>query len=209
MVPDYKKLYELKDPLATQPIRLEPYDDDWLSRGVAIRLLRGQLFPQLPLKLRPAMGGRTVDFLWSTFSPIWVISQRLVDLFTTSGFTGWSTYLVEAYDKKSQILSNYYGLAIIGKAGNHDLRRVQVVEKPPVVPGGTPCVDLKGIFFENDDWDGSDFCLMGHTITCIVTERVVQAFKRAEIRNVHFIPLTEVETPASVYEVQGLWPKKE
>jgi hypothetical protein len=207
--PNYEKLYHLDDPLATQPFRLEPYDDDWLGRAEATRLLRGQLPPQLPLKLRPAMGGRFVDLMWSTYSPITVISQHLVDLLTTLGFTGWSIYDVEVKDKEGQIKSNYHGLSITGKAGNRDLRRVQAVEKPPVVSGGPSYIDLKGIYFENDGWDGSDFCLMGHTITCIVTDRVVQAFRQAKIRNVQFIQLTRVETSANVYEIQGLWPLKE
>jgi len=209
MQPDYEKLYRLKDPLATQPIRLEPYDDDWLGRSEATRLLRGQLPPQLPLKLRPAMGGRFVDLIWSTFTPIKIISQHLVDLLTTYGFTGWSIYDVEVRDKEGQIKPNYHGLAITAKAGEHDLRRVQEIEKPPVVPGGPSYIDLKGMFFEDDEWDGSDFSLIGDTITHIVTEQVVQAFRRAKIRNVDFIPLTQVEIPASVYEVQGLWPLKD
>jgi hypothetical protein len=209
MQPDYEKLYRLKDPLATQPIRLEPYDDDWLGRSEATQLLRGQLPPQLPLKLRPAMGGRFVDLIWSTFTPIKVMSQHLVDLLTTHGFTGWSIYDVEVKDREGQIKSNYHGLAVTGKAGEHDLRRVQAVEKPPIVHGGPTYINLKGMYFESDEWDGSDFSLMGHTITCIVTERVVQAFRRAKIRNVQFIKLSQVETPASVYEVQGLWPLKD
>lgn len=204
--PNYEKLYLLDDPIATQPIRLEPYDDDWLGRSEAINLLHGQSLLQLPLKLRPAMGGRFVDLIWSTFTPIKVISQHLVDLLTAYGFTGWSIYDVEVKDKDGQIRSNYHGLAITGKAGKRDLRRVQAIEKPPIVPGGPSDISLKGMYFENDEWDGSDFCLMGHTISCIVTERVAQVFRRAKIRNVRFIQLVQEETPASVYEVQGLWP---
>ncbi len=206
MIPDYEKLYLLKDPFATLPIRLAPYDDAWLDRSEAVRLLQGEIYPRLPLKLRPAMGGKFVDFLWSTLTPIRVISEQLIDLFIVECFTGWSTYPIEVLDKGGNILTNYFGLGITGKAGGHDLRRVEPVEKPPIVQGGASYTILKGLYFEDDAWDGSDFSLMGHSISGIVTERVVQALKRAKIRNVRLIPLTIVEIPASVYEVRGLWP---
>jgi hypothetical protein len=53
---------------------------------------------------------------------------------------------------------------------------------------------LKGIYFQDDYWDGSDFCLMDNTYMMIVTEKVVRAFKHERIRNVEFIPLPEHET---------------
>jgi hypothetical protein len=132
------------------------------------------------------------------------ISRRLLALLEEHQFTGWSTYPVQVYDRKEEQLAGYFGFAVTGRAGKRDLQRVQVLIKPNAV--GVPVEMLKGLYFEDDFWDGSDFCLMGTTSTIIVTERVVKAFKRAKIRNVRFTPLPEDETPAIVYEVQGLWP---
>jgi hypothetical protein len=205
----YEMLYLLEDPLANQPVRLEPYNEEWLYQGVAASLLQGKLIPQKPLKLRAVMGGRFLSLLWCTFSPIIVISQQLVDLFNVNNFTGWTTYDVEVRDKDNQIKLSYYGFAITGKAGQHDLRRVEVIEKPPITPKGIPYTVLKGIHFEKDYWDGNDFCLMNNNISCIVTEKVVRAFKLSKIRNVRFIQLTQVEIDANVYKVRGLWPLRD
>jgi len=156
--------------------------------------------------LQAEMGGHATDLLWTTFPPLMCISRRLVELLEEHQFTGWSTYPVEVYDRKGERLPDYFGFAVTGRAGKHDLQRVQVVIKPPPTERGKPWEALKGLYFEDDFWDGSDFCLMGTTSTIIVTERVVKAFKRAKIRNVIFTPLPEEETDAAVYEVQGLWP---
>lgn len=202
---EYEKLFTLDDPLATRPFRLAPVQD-WIDRHKALLLLRGEWQPSEPVVFRAERGGHATDILWATFSPLVCISQRLVELLEEHQFTGWSTYPVEVYDRKGKRLSGYFGFAVTGQAGKRDLRRVQVVIKPNAI--GVPVEMLKGLYFEDDFWDGSDFCLMGTTITIIVTERVVKAFKRAKIRNVTFTRLPEDETPASVYEVQGLWPLK-
>jgi hypothetical protein len=209
MQPDYAELYRMEDPFATQPVRLKPSPGVELDRNVAVGLLRGNIIPQPPLRLQRAAGGRFTDFMWCTFTPILVISQRLVELLAAHGFSGWRIYDVEASDKSDQIKHSYHGFAITGRAGGHDLRRVELVEKPPITPKGIPYRVLKGIYFEEDAWDGSDFCLMDENTSCIVTSKVVQAFGRAKIRNVHFTQLTQVEVPADVYEVLGLWPLRE
>ncbi len=206
MEPDYGKLYLLKDPLANQPIRLKSYNEKWLYQGGAIKLLRGQLILKEPLKLRVAMGGGFKDILWCTFSPIIVISQHIVDLFSAYGFTGWSTYDVEIRDRDDRIKCGYFGFAITGEASSQDLRRADVIEKPSITPEGISYKVLKGIYFEKNVWDGKDFCLMENNISCIVTEKVVQAFRRARIRNVRFIQLAQVEIDANVYKVRGMWP---
>jgi hypothetical protein len=206
MKANYKILYLMEDPLANQSIRLKPDDEIWLDRDGAIQLLQGQLHLDKPLKLRAEMGRRFTDLIWSTFTPIRVISQRIVDLLNTQGLTGWNVYDVEVRDKEDRIKDGYFGFAISGKAGSHDLRRVEVIEKPPITPKGIPYKVLRGIFFEEDFWDGKDFCLMENNISCVVTEKVVQAFRRAKIRNVHFIQLAQVEIDANVYKVRGMWP---
>lgn len=203
--PDYEKLFVLDDPLATRLLRLAPAQE-WIDGPKAYRLFSGKWQPPEPVVLRATRGGHATDLLWTTFPPLMCVSRRLVELLEGHRFTGWDTYPVEVYDRQGERLSGYFGFAVTGRAGKHDLRRVQVMIKPPPTPEGKPRVALKGLYFENDFWDGSDFCLMGSTSTIIVTERVVKAFKRAKIRNVIFTPLPEEETPASVYEVQGLWP---
>jgi hypothetical protein len=205
---EYEFLYLMADPLASQSIRLEPYANNWLGQAEAVSLLRAQLVPPAALKLRPAMGARFVDVLWTTFPPIRVISGRLLDLLSANELSGVGIYDVEVKDREGRIQSDYFGLAIRGRAGEQDLRRVQLIQKSAITKGGAPYTNLKGVYFENDVWDGSDFTLMGSSLMVIVSERVVETFARAKVRNVRFTPLPDVEILASVYEVMGLWPPK-
>lgn len=238
MKPDYENLFEMTDPLATRPWRLDVREDprwkemveeaweavrprvapgnrlsskepppsviafhEWL-----VKLRRGEAEADPPLRLVPAMGGHPTDVMWATTSEVLVVSQRVVNLLKAHGITGWATYAVEVRDKKGNPVPGYYGFAVTGKAGEQDLRRGEVIDKPPIVPGGKPYQVLRGIYFEDDYWDGNDFCLMGTTLTIIVTRRVVQLFKRYRIRNVEFIRLPEVEVDVHIFVIQGLWP---
>jgi hypothetical protein len=205
MKPEYDKLFQMDDPLASQPFRLSPYDYESLTHLDIINIFQGRILPSKPIKLRPRMGGRFMDLMWSTYPPITVISLHLKEILTANNLTGWNTYPIEVHNKAGEIIPDYFGFSITGKAGRHDLHRVQVIEKPPVVPNGPPYNNLKGFYFENDEWDGSDFCVSSGVV---VTQKVVQVFKKAKIKNVRFIQLPDFEIGADVYEVRGLWPLK-
>jgi len=217
MKPDYHHLFEMNDPLATRPWRLDVGEDPrWETMmeegkreefGKWLRqLMRGEAKADPPLRLAPAMGGHPTDVMWSTVVTVVVVSQRVVDLLKEEGLTGWATYAVDVRDKKGQAVPGYYGFAVTGRAGSQDLRRGEIIDKPPIVPGGNPYQVLRGLYFEGDYWDGQDFCLMGSTLTIIVTERVVRLFKRHRIRNVEFIRLPEVEVDVEDFKIQGRWP---
>lgn len=212
MKPDYDKLYRMQDPSATLPWRLgiedprfrTPAFDGWI-----VALYRGNAEAVPPLGLFAATGGRPADMMWSRYPPIFVVSDRVIGLLTGQGFTGWSTYAVEVRDKKGELVPGYRGFAVTGRAGDHDLYRAFVVQKPVWKGSDRLREVLRGICLEDDSWDGSDFSFMGKTSNIIVTEQVVRAFRRAKIRNVQFTRLPEVEIPASVYESFGLWPLKQ
>jgi hypothetical protein len=102
------------------------------------------------------------------------------------------------YDAEGKQLRGYAGLAITGRAGTIDSSRSKKVWRGPHFEGGPKWQNYLGMYFTNDQWDGSDFSLPGDTGWMIVTERVMEALK-AElfIPNVEFQRLTEVERDAS------------
>ncbi len=225
MKADYENLFEMADPLNNRWMRLSPAEDPRWGRPDfdqwADQLLRGEAEADPPLRLVHKMGGKPADVMWSTFISFVVISERVVELLRAHGFTGWKTYAVEIYDRKGQHLPGYFGLGVTGRVGRRDPWRSPVVDKPPIVPGGKPYQVRKGLFFQDDFWDGSDFCCLEVGIEIIVTRRVAQAFqkagigrifsdetsafapKRGKIGNVIFIPLPERETDAR--DVERLW----
>lgn len=229
MKPDYANLFKMTDPLATRPWRLSVKEDSRWKKMVeeawkashpsqdppssvvafhkwVMGLIRGEAKADPPLYLVPAMGGYPTHVMWASPTGILVVSQRVVDLLREHNLTGWATYAVEVRDKQGNLVPDYYGFAITGRAGRQDLYRGKIINKPPKVSGGKPYQVLKGFFFEDDFWDGSDFCLAGVAGPIIVTKRVVRLFKQHRIRNVEFTSLLEVEEDIQTLAIVGVWP---
>ena len=190
---DYGRIYRLSDPLASRPLRLtdEPYSE-WLTRDQALGLFRGEIQLPSPLRLGTYSGGHPSDFLWAGLTHIICISQRVVDLLSENGITGWSVYPVEVFGRNGEPLPKYNGLSVIGPDCVRDRSRSQIVDKPPPVDGGRGYQVYHGLYFDENQWDGSDFFrVLG--IATVVTDKVYRIFKRAKVTNVRFTPLTEVE----------------
>lgn len=212
MLPDYSRLCRVREGWQRQPVRFTTARDERCNAPTAYQwtrsLFRGDQVAVPPLQLKVFMGGLVTDWMWSASVQVIVISQRLVDILIAARLTGWSTYAVDCADRSGQKLGNeqYYGLAITGRAGSQDLARSAIVDKPPIVPGGAPYQVLRGLFFQNDVWDGSDFCVVDDTMITVVSERVVDVFREQKIRNVVFTPLNNYEDKMDALLTLGLWP---
>lgn len=75
---DYSQLYELSDPLADRPLRLEilSQEDSYAS----LKYFCGEVKPAQPVRLRAVMGGQATDFLWTTGGKVICVSSRVVEL---------------------------------------------------------------------------------------------------------------------------------
>lgn len=120
-----------------------------------------------------------------------VFSTKVYSLLGTGNITGWETYPVEVFDRNGTELPGYHGFSVIGKECRRDRSRSQKITKQ-AVPGGEPFEVYKGLYFFEEDWDGSDIFLVQNNII-VVTERVCALFKKNKIANVAFVPLPEVE----------------
>jgi len=189
---NYAELFELCDPLASRPLRLGTKGySDWLAKEQASALFRGELKLQYPLQLGAYMGGQATDFLWSSLTPLLVVSQKVVGLLEECRLTGWATYPVEVYDRKGDRLEGYSGFAITGRAGKRNRSRSRIITKPAPAPGGRSREVYKGLYFDEGQWDGSDIFLVGGIK--VVTRPLQQALKQAKVTNVRFTPLPDVE----------------
>lgn len=190
---DYTALFELADPLASRPLRLmgdEPYSDEMTSEQAWL-LFRGKLKLEKPLKLGAYRGRLAADFLWTSFPPLVCVSSRVVNLLLANEVTGWDAYPVEVFDRKGQLLPDYHGFSITGPACCRDRSRSQVITK--LNAAGRATQVYKGLYFDESQWDGSDFFLVRPFGGIVVTEKVYRLFKRAKVTNVRLTPLTEVE----------------
>jgi hypothetical protein len=189
---DYSKLYRLDDPLASRPLRLsdEGYSE-WLTKGQAIELFRGRLKLDTPLRLGAYRGGQAADFLWSGLIPLICISERVARLLRVNSITGWTTYPVEVYGRKGELLPGYHGFAVTGGECKRDRSRSEILTRQ-AVPEGEPFQVYRGLYFDEADWDGSDiFLIRNHGIA--VTQKVSNLLKKSRVTNVQLIPLVEVE----------------
>jgi hypothetical protein len=189
----FKDFYELADPITKRPLRLTTRRySDWISRDYTWELFRGKASPEQPIKLGTKMGWQPADFLWSGFVFIVCISSKVVRILNENRVSGWNTYQVDVYGRKGEPLPGYYGLAVTGNECRRDRSRSQIITKQ-AVPGGKPFEVYKGLYFYEEDWDGSDIFIVRSYGGTIVTEKVKNIFKQAKITNVKLTPLPEVE----------------
>lgn len=159
------------------------------------QFLRTSIKPPFPLPCCYS-GGKTKpeDFI-ALNAAGWIISDRINNIFRTMGFTGWDTYPVELRGKNDELIQGYHGLFITGKIGAIDYTRSQVQIVPHTIVGLEPDIVLKGLYFEDNSWDGSSFFLSPNSTQLIVTEPVIKALSslKPPVKNWIAEPLSEVK----------------
>jgi len=190
---NFEKFFELSDPLASRPLRLsaEGYSD-WLTKSQAVKLFRGDLNLDSPLRLGAYRGGQATDFLWSGLIPLVCISFRVFEILKVNNIVGWSTYPVEVFNRKGEILTGYFGLSVTGSECRRDSSRSQIITKQ-AVSGGEPFHVYKGLYFIESDWDGSDIFIVRRYGGIVVTQKVRDLFKSSKVNNIRLTPLPDVE----------------
>jgi hypothetical protein len=186
--PGFENLFRLTDILANPPFRGE------MSIEKPFRLLRGELSPAAPVRVKHAMGGKPGDLIWTTWAAVFLIAERVRKLLEDAHVTGWKTYPVEVTDRQKAIVPGYHGFAVTGRCGAFDPSKSQIVIKPAPVPRGRASPFRRGLYFDPATWDGSDvFCSDDGSGTVVVTPRVQELFRRNKLTNVRFQRLTDFE----------------
>lgn len=145
---------------------------------------------EFPLTFRQEDGKILRDILETGWSSRYLISSRLKELLENQNFTGWKTYPIKLYDKKSNEIHGYHGFSVTGKCAPISFKNSKIIEKQ-FVPTGPICKYFKGI--DLDEWDGSDFFCPEGNIGIYVTRKVTQVLKGNKITNVRFEDVTELE----------------
>ncbi len=185
---NWADMYEMSDPLGTRALRVG-VSDAWLGR--TWELFVGRTSPNQPVVFHAYMGRQPMDILWSSIVHLFCVSERVINLLKHHGATGWGTYPAEVYDRDGRLLPGYHGFSITGPNVKHDESRSEIVQKEiPWRPGKHYTV-RKGFYFNEADWDGSDF--FRSTGFKLVTKRVRDLLNKERIRNVCLTPLPEVE----------------
>jgi hypothetical protein len=187
------ELYSLDDPLSNIAFRgttdKESYEHMLLAK-------RGDHTSKKVVVVRHDMGRQPLDFIWVSLEPI--IHERVVELLTSLGATGWSTYPVEVLDRDGQVVQGYHGLSVTGRCASifFDKEHSELVyEEAPMalVPM------YRGLYVTRASWDGSDLftCADRRTDYTIVTERVRTTLSKAKVTNVRMVAISEARSNAT------------
>lgn len=186
---DFSQLYVWGPIIGRGYLHVKP-----VNKGVDIYgLLRGNVVLTEPMKFVRSMGSRLGDIISTELAVIWLVSDRIVELFQREGITGWKTYPVEVTGKGGVPVTGYHGFAVTGRCGPIDPRRSVLKTLPPLVPGGEERRVRLGLYFDMDTWDGSDIFVATNNNRVIVVERVKELLERNNIRGCEFDRLTEVQ----------------
>lgn len=136
-------------------------------------------------------GNTPGDILEAGFPPF-VVSSKVLGVWRA--FEKFETYRVVVENKK--IPFDYHGVVFLGRGGPYDPIKSKAVYfkgEDNKSNGKGVIIRQKGIYFDDSQWDGSDlFTIDDFPCMPIVTERVVNAMKKAKVTNCKYTPLEEV-----------------
>jgi hypothetical protein len=188
----------MSDPLSNSAFRGD-VDDVATYREMEVAK-RGDSRPSQVPVIHHSMGRKLCDFIWVSLVPI--IHQRVVDLLTLGGVTGWTSYPVLVIDRDGREVRDYHGLCITGRCESVfvDRKRAEVVYQD--MPGGR-FPYYKGLHVTTESWDGSDVFTAadGKTGHIVVTEKVRDLFAKARVTNVEISPISEYVSPESAEDL--------
>lgn len=72
---------------------------------------------QFPIIFQQYDGKRLRDFLDTGYPPVYLVSDRVVNILENNGISGWKTYPITLYDKNGNLVGGFSGFSILGNGG--------------------------------------------------------------------------------------------
>ena len=113
-----------------------------------------------------------------------IVSDRVISILENNGITGWKTYPIILYDKHGNRLDGYNGFYVDvmdGKDLSFELPKYKYDKSTEKLK----CIVVKRGWLDITNWDGRDFTRAERAT--IVTERVVNLFKKEKVTGISFI----------------------
>lgn len=161
------------------------------------KILKGDLTGiKLPITFIQTSGRKWMDILNPSSVSLYIVVDKFIELMCRNHTTGWKTYPVRILDKKGTEINGYCGLSITGKCGPVDYSKSQIIKKR-LVPNGLQTKYYKGLYFDLNNWDGSDIFIPQGSLHIIITEKVKKVIQQNKITNVSLQNLAEYEIAES------------
>ncbi len=171
------------NPPASDETRI--YDQDLLLHGNYTNV-------KLPVVFTQQYGKVLKDIIGTGWASLYLISDKMKNVLQDAHLTGWRTFDIILLDKKGERIEGYEGLSIVGRCGEIDYNKSEIIEKQ-VIDHGPLVKFYKGIYFDLHRWDGSDFFLAKGNTTPIVTANAEAAIKQNNLTNIALRSLSDIE----------------
>lgn len=148
---------------------------------------------------RPSSGPSPSNVLWTSNAAVVLVAQRIANMLTTAGITGWTSQPTACTERTFS--HQYIGVRVAGHCGPLDFSRGTWVQEE-FEPGRWHRV-LRGLYFDEPSWDGSDVFSPEGMNRHIVNERTQAILRLARVENSRFQRLTEILTSETVIEALG------
>ncbi|WP_416438984.1 imm11 family protein [Phnomibacter sp. MR] len=154
---------------------------------------------EFPIKFVQDRGERLYDFLNTSWVGLYLISNRIREILLENEISGWSSYNIELYDKKGEIVPGYWGFAVHGRVGKIAYSEDTIIGKR-LIPDGPLCSFYVGKFFNLNSWDSSEIFLSANSRAIFCTSKVVNLLIASKCTHVYFEDITTIQVAKSNVE---------
>lgn len=157
------------------------------------KVLCGEEIPKSTITFNRLSGQNPLDIMETGTGLFYLISNKIFEVLKLNQLSGWNSFPVEVYGKNDERIDGYQCLSITGRCSTLDERKSLKILKPPRVPQAMPYYVKKGLYFDINKWDGSDFFLAPNKGFIFVTQKVRNILESEKASNVLFINALDIE----------------
>jgi hypothetical protein len=185
---DYTTMWTMSDAMKRSSLIVK--DEHPLNNADTLRFIQGRIHLSEPVVYKYHMGETPNDLVGTTWVGRYLLADRLIDVLRQHKLTGWSTYDVRILGENGGEISGYQGLLITGCCGAPDHSRSEVVK-----PRSAGFIKMRGLYFDEKTWDGSDFFMPDSTAYICMTNTAREAILELNPTNIEFKRLDEIVAP--------------
>jgi hypothetical protein len=155
------------------------------------KFTRGELQVDSPIPFDWVNGNKFYDAIPCNVGEH-LLHNRLFELLTRERITGFDS-IPAAISFKDKVIDDYSCLIVTGRVLVEDYYKGEIIDKGPIVPGGSSVIIKKGIYFDENSWDHSDIFLLEETLYVIVTQKVKDLIDKLNLTNILLTDIAESE----------------
>lgn len=155
-------------------------------------VLRGEASIDNPVASWSSGRFKSQSLVWSAWPGVIWFHLSVVERMLRDGIQGFSTYSASLLGKNGKVINGYMGWIVSGRCDpiNYERSHEFVTDL-----GGGETTELRGLFFDEQSWDGSDvFMCRDNTAHVFFSERARRCLEPA-VSNTSFEELSQVVTP--------------